>query len=105
MAAGVDHEIVGLAGWNVVVLRMNGVGPAMSVAPLEKSNRFRRSKVLDGFVSSCAAEPGIVPTPQLYSMKFTTDAWSTSVWSTVFVFAYGEMTRSGRRGPKPHRPF
>ena len=36
---------------------------------------------------------------QLSSMNLMTEAWLVIVWSTKFVFAQGEMTSSGSRGP------
>ena len=55
-------------------------------------------------VSAWSNEPEIAGRFQLYSMKFTTEAWSLRLWSTLFCLAHGEMTISGGRGPNPHRP-
>jgi hypothetical protein len=37
-------------------------------------------------------------------VKRRIEVWSVTEWSTQFFLAYGEITRSGRRGPYPHRP-
>jgi len=37
--------------------------------------------------------------PQLSSMKRRTELWSVRLWSTKFVFAKGEITSNGWRGP------
>jgi len=50
-------------------------------------------------------EPSIVGRCQLSSTNFRMEDWSVTVWSMKLCFAHGEMTNSGRRGPKPQRPF
>ena len=41
----------------------------------------------------------IRPVFQLSSMKRRIEDWSVVVWSTKLVFAYGETTTRGSRGP------
>ncbi len=56
---------------------------------------------------SCASNDAspMRPVNQLSSMNFVIEACSVAVWSTKFVFAYGEMTSSGSRGPGPQRSW
>src|SRR5712664_3003863 len=49
--------------------------------------------------------PEMVGSPQLSSMNLVIEAWLVTMLSTKLDFAQGEMTRSGRRGPRPQRPF
>jgi hypothetical protein len=49
-------------------------------------------------------DPLMWPRRQLPSMKRMIEAWFVRVLSTKLARAHGEMTSSGSRGPKPHRP-
>src|ERR1700723_2945130 len=44
------------------------------------------------------------PLRNVSSMKWMIEDWSVGVLSMKFLFAHGEITSSGRRGPCPQRP-
>jgi len=58
-----------------------------------------KSNMLSRLPELASALPEMVGSPQLSSTNLVIDAWLVSVWSTKLVFAHGEMTSSGCRGP------
>src|SRR5581483_6445130 len=97
-----------MCAFDIAISPLAGSSVTPGCLQSEKSNSPARSNGMPSLLSLEASawskDPEIAGRFQLYSMKFTIDAWSLRLWSTVSGAAHGEISSVGSRGPKPHRP-